>query len=196
METAMRVEIPEDRPLVEVPLHRGGDALLVPLAPDDRHYLVEGLAEMSIDSRFSRFGQGRQRLSKSEWDYLSDIDQRMHVAWAAVIDGFGVGVGRYIVVDGDSAEVAVTVLDDYQGRGVGTVLLQALVAVARADGLREFRFEVVPSNARVRQALRSLDADLSETDGLISGRLTLDDSLPVPQEAELVEAMRRYRETG
>lgn len=192
----MRVEIPDDRPLVEIPLREGGAVILVPLAPDDRHYLVEGLAELSIDSRFSRFGQGRDRLSDSEWDYLSDVDQRRHVAWAAVIDGFGVGVGRYIVVDDGSAEVAVTVLDHYQGKGVGSALLQALVAVARSDGIRQFRFEVVPSNARVREALRTLEAEVSESDGLIAGRLTLDDLLPVSQEAELVEAMRQFREMG
>ena len=192
----MRVEIPDDRPLVEIPLREGGAVILVPLAPDDRHYLVEGLAELSIDSRFSRFGQGRHRLSDREWDYLSDVDQRRHVAWAAVIDGFGVGVGRYIVLDDDSAEVAVTVLDHYQGRGVGSALFQALVAVARSDGIRQFRFEVVPSNARVREALRSLDAEVSESDGLIAGRLNLGDSLPVPQQAELVEAMGQFREMG
>lgn len=195
MEAPMRVEIPEDRPLVEVPLPDGRVVLLAPLAPDDRRYLVEGLEELSVDSRFSRFGQGRDRLTESEWEYLSDIDQRRHVAWAAVIDGFGVGVGRYILLDDGAAEVAVTVLDDYQGRGVGTALLQALVAVARADGVAEFRFEVVPSNTRVLEALEALGAVVTVTDGLTEGRIGLGDfKLAVPREEELVEAMRAFRD--
>lgn len=195
MEAPMRVEIPEDRPLVEVPLPDGRVVLLAPLAPDDRRYLVEGLEELSVDSRFSRFGQGRDRLTESEWEYLSDIDQRRHVAWAAVIDGFGVGVGRYILLDDGAAEVAVTVLDDYQGRGVGTALLQALVAVARADGVAEFRFEVVPSNTRVLEVLEALGAVVRVTDGLTEGRIGLGDfKLAVPREEELVEAMRAFRD--
>lgn len=193
----MRVEIPENRPLVEVPLRDGGVALLAPLAPDDRRYLVEGLAELSVDSRFSRFGQGRHRLTESEWDYLTDVDQRRHVAWAAVIDGSGVGVGRYIVLDDGAAEVAVTVLDEFQGGGVGTALLQALVAVARVDGVPEFRFEVVPSNTRVLDALKALGVVVSESDGLVEGRLRLDDSkFLVPLEKELVEAMKTFRESA
>lgn len=193
----MRVEIPDDRPLVEVPLRDGGVALLAPLAPADRRYLVEGLEELSIDSRFSRFGQGRDRLSDSEWDYLSDVDQRRHVAWAAVIEGLGVGVGRYILLDDEAAEVAVTVLDDFQGGGVGTALFQALVAVARFDGVSEFRFEVVPSNIRVLDTLKALGAEVSESEGLAEGRLRLDGpTLPVPLEKELVEAMKAFRESG
>ncbi len=189
----MRVEIPADRPRAEVPLSRGGTVVLAPLSPVDRHYLVEGLEELSIDSRFARFGQGRDRLSESEWDYLSDVDQRDHVAWAAVIDDLGVGVGRYIRVDESSAEVAVTVLDEHQGLGVGTALFEALVAVARADGIAELRFEVLPSNTRVLGALTLLGAGVVDADGLLEGRLAIEQAAVGENEEELVEVMESFR---
>jgi GNAT superfamily N-acetyltransferase len=193
MEGGMRVEIPEDRPLVEVPLPDGRVVQLAPLSADDRHYLVEGLDEMSIESRFSRFGQGRDSLSAKEWDYLTDVDQRRHVAWAAVIDGHGVGVGRYIVVDDTTAEVAVTVLDGFQGKGVGTILFGALAAVARADGVERFRFAVVPSNTRVRELLKLLNAEIRDGEGLVEGTIEIDGTISLLQEEELIEAMSQFR---
>ena len=65
--------------------------LLVPIAPDDRHYLEQGLAELSPESRYTRFGQGLESLSDSELDYLTNVDQRSHVVWGAVVDGDGGG---------------------------------------------------------------------------------------------------------
>jgi GNAT superfamily N-acetyltransferase len=190
----MEVVIPPDRPRVEVALRDGSVALLFPLSRDDRRYLVQGLEEMSLESRFSRFGQGRQRLSEGEWDYLTEIDQRHHVAWVAVVEGQGAGVGRYILTpDADCAEVAVTVLDPYQGRGVGTALLLALVAVAQADNVGEFCFEVLPSNSKVRAILDRVNARVTEAEGLLEGRIDLRAVIANPQEAEFVEAMRLYR---
>jgi GNAT superfamily N-acetyltransferase len=190
----MRVEIPTDRPTVELPLHDGTTAILCPMAPEDRPYLVEGLGEMSLDSRIRRFGQGRDRLTAREWDYLSDIDQRRHVAWVAVVDGYGAGVGRYIIVgDQDCAEVAMTVLDRFQGKGVGTALFLALLAVARADGLTELCFEVLPSNEPVLDFLASVDATLTDSGGLLQARLRVDDAPPAPVEEECVAAMRSFR---
>lgn len=194
MRRTMRVDIPESRPRVEVRLDDGSLALLSPLSKEDRHYLVEGLQEMSIESRFSRFGQGRYGLTEGEWDYLTNVDQSRHVAWGAVVDGFGAGVGRYIILDtGDCAEVAMTVLDEYQGRGVGTALFLALVAVARSDGVPALCFDVVPSNNRVLEFLSLANAEVSESGGLVEGRISLDQEIPVEHEAEFVEAMRSFR---
>jgi GNAT superfamily N-acetyltransferase len=197
MDTDVRVDIPPDRPRVEVTLKDGTVALLSPLLPGDRAYLAEGLEEMSMESRFSRFGQGRQRLTGSELAYLSDIDQRRHVAWAAAVEGEGAGVGRYILFDDDEcAEVAVTVLDRYQGRGLGTFLLMALVAVGRNDGVPAFCFEVLPTNSIVIEALGLLGAVFEEVDGLLHGRIPLLPGIEVPGEAELMVVMERVRSGG
>jgi GNAT superfamily N-acetyltransferase len=190
----MRVEIPEDRPRLELELADGSNVWLAPLAPEDRSYLVTGLEEMSLESRFSRFGQGRRRLSEREWDYLTNVDQRRHVAWVAVVEGRGAGVGRYILTEDDPcAEVAVTVLDEYQRRGVGTLLFQALLAVARSDGVEELCFEVLPSNRRVRKILAQVNAAMTEVDGLIEGRIVTGDLTRAPLETEVMCIMDAYR---
>lgn len=194
MEETMQVDIAEDRPRVELPLNDGSVAVISPLSRDDRAYLVEGLTEMSLESRFARFGQGIQKLSNSEWDYLTEVDQRRHVAWVAMVDGSGAGVARYIrLEDRDCAEVAVTVLDDFQKRGLGSALFLALVAVARADGVPAFCFEVVPTNNRVREILSLFRAKVAEVDGLMEARVELREEIEVPRESEILEVMESVR---
>lgn len=189
----MQVEVPPDRPRVEFTLASGEVVLLVPISHDDRHYLEEGLAELSQESRYTRFGQGLDRLSDSELEYLTNVDQRTHVVWGAVIDGEGVGVGRYIVVDGESADLAITVLDSHQGSGVGSALFLALAAVAAADGLQRFRVYVTPANQRVIDWLGHRGVPLAEgQDGLIEGSIPLQ-GVEVPEAPLLVAAMAEFR---
>ena len=167
--------------------------LLVPIAPDDRHYLEQGLAELLPESRYTRFGQGLESLSDSELDYLTNVDQRSHVVWGAVVDGDGVGVGRYIVVDGESADLAITVLDPYQGSGVGRALFLALAAVAAADGLTRFQVSVTPANRRVIEWLLNSGVPLQEGhDGLVEGLIPVR-GVEVPEAPALVKAMREFR---
>ncbi len=73
--------------------------MLRPLLKADRRFIEGGLEELSVESRYARFGQGVGRLSRRELDYLSDVDQRSHVAWGAAVDRRVAGVGRYIVTD-------------------------------------------------------------------------------------------------
>ena len=190
----MKIDLPEDRPRLELTLSDGADALMSPLAPGDRLLLVEGLAELSIESRYTRFGQGRGSLTEAELDYLSNIDLHNHVAWGVAVNGEGAGVGRYIrLPDGDSAEIAVTVLDKYQRRGLGTLLFRALTAVARSDGISEFRFELVPENVPVRRMVSGLDMSLDESDSALIGRVSLEDIPPHEREDEFVSVMQEAR---
>ncbi|HEX6946760.1 MAG TPA: GNAT family N-acetyltransferase [Acidimicrobiia bacterium] len=189
----MRVEIPPDRPRVDLPLPSGEVLTLVPLAPSDRQYIEEGFEELSPESRYARFGLGLESLTHSELEYLSNVDQRHHVGWGAVVHGEGAGVGRYIVVDGDSADVAITVVDKYQGSGVGTTLLMALAAVAAADGLRGFQVDITPANRRVVDWLTNAGVPLSQgEDGLIKGKIPLE-GVVIPDADRLVAAMEEFR---
>jgi GNAT superfamily N-acetyltransferase len=188
----MRVEVPADRPRVELPLSGGGTVVLLPLAPDDRPYLEEGLSELSPESRYARFGQGLAGLSEHEMAYLSNVDQRKHVAWGAVIGDEGVGVGRYIVTDDGSADVAVTVLDDHQGWGIGSALFRALAAVAQADGVPSFQVYVSPDNSRVVEWLGAAGVTLTHADGLVEGVVPLD-AFEIEDADRIVAAMREYR---
>ncbi len=190
----MKIELPEDRPRLVLRLADGADVLMSPLVSGDRLLLVEGLAELSIESRYTRFGQGRGSLSEAELDYLSNIDLRNHVAWGVAVDGEGAGVGRYIRLhDGDEAEIAVTVLDRYQRRGLGTLLFRALTAVARSDGISEFIFELVPENVPVRRMVSGLDISLEDSDSALIGRVSLEDIPAHEREDELVAVMEQAR---
>jgi len=190
----MKVDLPPDRPRLAVTLTDGSEALLSPLDSRDRHWIEEGFEELSIESRYTRFGMGVGGLSDSELDYLADVDQHDHVAWGASVFGYGAGVGRYIATsESNQPEVAVTVLDEYQGNGLGSALLRALVGVARHEGVEELCFRVVPGNTLVLAKLASIGADSSMVDGLLEGRLVIADLAKHPMEDELIEVFETFR---
>lgn len=190
----MHVELPPDRPRLTVILEDGHEVILSPLSPDDRHLLEAGLEALSLESRFTRFGQGLSHLSDWELEYLSNVDQVTHVAWGASFDREAAGVGRYVrLKDTESAEIAVTVLDEYQRRGVGTLLFRALAAVARADGLEEFRFYAVPDNVAVEPMTRDLKATINIGSTLIEGSFPISSIPRHEREDEIVAVMNEVR---
>jgi GNAT superfamily N-acetyltransferase len=190
----MAVILADDRPRMEVVLADGSSATLSPLLPEDRGLLQEGMEHLSVEGRFSRFGQGLGGLTEHELDYLSNVDQVSHVAWGAIVDGEPAGIGRYIVgPDGEAAEVAITIIDAYQRRGLGRILFTALVAVARADGIGRLTFEVLTSNTAVMHMLRGLEAGLHQDGEMIAGEIEVGGLPPTPIEEPLVQVMREVR---
>lgn len=193
----MKIDLPDDRPRLTFTLDDGAQTLLSPLGADDRGLLVEGLDELSIESRYNRFGQGLSRLSETELDYLTDVDQHDHVAWGAAVDGEGAGVGRYIrMAEPGCAELAVTVLDRFQGRGLGGLLFEALVAVARGDGIAELCFEAVPGNVAVNRMIEGLDVSLDRSSSALLGRVSVADIPAGRAESDFVEVMAQVRARG
>ena len=73
----------------------------------------------------------------------------------AYVDGEPVGIAR-LVRDGRVAEVAFAVADDWQHRGIGTLLVERLADDARAAGIESFRADVAPGNDASRALLRRL----------------------------------------
>lgn len=191
----MRIVIPEDRPKYERLLPDGETMTLSPVLKSDRDFFEKGLEELSLESRFSRFGQGVGSLSKQELDYLTDVDQRSHVAWGAMVGDEAAGAGRYIVQDdGPAAEIAVTVLDPMQRRGVGRAIFEALTAVARADGLHEFCFEAQADNEAVMSLVREVEiTPLLSEDGHIERRIRLSAIPPTEHDPALVEVIEEVR---
>lgn len=100
----------------------------------------------------------RARLSEPVLDRLLDLEPGTRDAVAAVDEVGIVGVARYVRdPDNDNvAEVAVLVVDEWQGRGVGRSLLQALTARALDAGVTTFRADVLAENARARRLLAGL----------------------------------------
>jgi RimJ/RimL family protein N-acetyltransferase len=95
-------------------------------------------------SRLLRFGGAKNVLFPKELEELARVDGNHHVL-VAYFGGEPVGIVR-LVREGDTAEVAFAVVDDLQGNGIGTVLVDRLGADARAAGIKRFRAEVRPDN--------------------------------------------------
>ena len=120
------------------------------LRPGDREELLAAAGRTSDQSLYRRFFSFRRKFSDEEVASFVNIDFVDEVALLAVTrDGARevvAGGGRYIVVQPGTAELAFTVVDEFQGLGVASALLRHLTALARAAGLREFLAEVLSDN--------------------------------------------------
>ncbi|HUI28444.1 MAG TPA: GNAT family N-acetyltransferase, partial [Candidatus Kryptonia bacterium] len=114
------------------------------LRPDDKLLLVEHFQRLSAQSVYFRFFSAKKRMSDDELARFTELDFVSHAALVATLrDGereYIVGVARYAPVSTDHgserrAEIAFAVLDQYQGRGVGTLLLEHLAPIAHANGI-------------------------------------------------------------
>jgi RimJ/RimL family protein N-acetyltransferase len=106
------------------------------------------------------------------------VDHRNHEALLAVdpATGNSVGVARYVRdrERNGSAEIAVSVLETWQGRGVGKALLQRLADRARAEGITEFTALMLSDNRPMRRLLASLGAIRLVSSGAGADELAVD----------------------
>jgi GNAT superfamily N-acetyltransferase len=105
-------------------------------------------------SRLLRFGGAKNVLSVVELAQLARVDGDHHVLVASH-RGEPVGIAR-LVRDGSTAELAVEVVDEWQSRGVGTILIDRLAADARAAGIERLEASVDPENTASRRLLRGV----------------------------------------
>jgi hypothetical protein len=103
-----------------VVLRDGSKVLIRPVRRADAPLLADGFARLSDRSRRLRFLGRKDHLSAAELRYFTDVDHHDHEALGAVAhaSGGGVGIARYIRDRDDphAAEIAVTILDDWQAR--------------------------------------------------------------------------------
>jgi GNAT superfamily N-acetyltransferase len=130
--------------------------------PSDKELMRRGFARMSPESRYKRFFSPKTRLSSAELRYLTELDHVNHLAIGAerlagdAIEGLGVArFVRYADMP-DTAEAAVAVIDELQGKGLGSLLLQRLIAAAHERGIRRLRFEVLGSNQPMKDLVKDL----------------------------------------
>lgn len=153
----------------------GRVALLRPLDSSDRERIVAAFNRLSEESRYRRFFAPLHELSDRSLEYLTDIDHSDHEAIIALdqVTDELIGVARYVRGEpgSDRAEAAVVVADDWQHVGLGRVLLEQLVARARAEGICRFTALVQADNRRALELLaeigptsRSLEGGLVELD--------------------------------
>jgi RimJ/RimL family protein N-acetyltransferase len=145
-------------------LRDGTEVLIRPIQGTDAPLLADGFARLSPRSRQMRFLTTKTELSPAELRYFTEIDHHDHEALGAVdrADGRGVGVARYVrsAVDAQSAEIAVTVVDEWQRRGLGTELVAQLSERALQEGIRRFTALVAADNVAIAGLARTVGADL------------------------------------
>ena len=135
-----------------------------PIRPDDKDRIRSGLQRLSPESRYRRFFRHIDHFSVKELVYLTEVDFKDHVAWIVVLADEpgqpGVAVARWIRVQGEPevAEAAVTVVDAYQGNGIGRTLLWLLARSAARRGVRAFRAWVRGDNKAVLNVLKEAGA--------------------------------------
>ncbi len=134
---------------------RDGRSILVrAIHPDDKERLREHFQGLSTESVYLRFMGMKRELNDADLKRLTEVDFHDHVGLVATLSDGGrerfIGVGRYVRKPGTKrAEVAFAVLDEHQGRGIGSVLLEHLRRIARAGQIEGFEAEVLSNNQRM-----------------------------------------------
>lgn len=183
----------------DVYLRDGRRVHLRPIRPDDADLLVEANERLSPASRHFRWFTSRPHLSSEMAGYLAEVDFRSRFAIAATVVEDGVerivAVTRFdLAPDEAVAEFALTVRDDYQGAGLGTLLWHRLVELARARGVRRLTAVVLAGNQRMIDLLRKqgVSAGVVES-GVVEFGISLDDP---PSVLSLLGILARTRSSG
>jgi GNAT superfamily N-acetyltransferase len=131
----------------------------------DKDALREGIEHLSPDSRYLRFFSALNTVSAAQLGYLTTLDHQRHEALVAIVPSTdeGIALARYVVEAQEpiTAEVAVTVNDAWQGRGVGTALLHRLADYAHTRGVARFSALILPENAPMLRLIESIGPTVS-----------------------------------
>jgi GNAT superfamily N-acetyltransferase len=145
-----------------VELREGTKVHLRPIVPEDEALLHEAVAAMSERTVYFRFLSPIKRMSDALAHRLAVVDYNDRFALVATTHRPTgteriVGVARYDRAQGtDVAEVAVAVIDEFQRRGLGSILLTHLARVGRQHGIKMFQLIVLPENREMLSLLRKM----------------------------------------
>ena len=142
-----------DRPALLVP-----GVAIRPLGRNEAAPVLEVFARMSPHSRLMRFLTTVPVMTDSMLARLTDVDHDVHGCWVATVGTEAVGLGRYVRMAAapGTAEVALDVVDRYQGRGLGKLLLEVVGAAAAVAGVTSLYWVMDPANARIRRLAEPL----------------------------------------
>jgi RimJ/RimL family protein N-acetyltransferase len=153
-----------------VELADGTVITLRPLDAGDKGLVVTTFEGLSPHSRYRRFFSPIPRLTESTLAWLFELDYEQQFAWGAVIEEHDqqvlVGIARYVGLAKrpDAAEAAIAVIDRYHGRGLGTLMFDALVLEALGVGIRTFEGHVLVDNRPMLRLLHRMGAGVCPGD--------------------------------
>jgi GNAT superfamily N-acetyltransferase len=188
--------------VIEVELSDGSRVEIRPLGPDDKAELSAGFERLSELSRYRRFLSPTSHLSSGQLAYLTEIDHHDHEALVAIEPSsrHGLAIARYVrsAEQSPEAEAAVAVADDWQRRGLGTILLRQLALRARDEGIVCFRALVLKDNEAVRHLLETLGEvhEREADEDTIEVALQIPDRSPGGEHDHVVAGWVRAAATG
>jgi RimJ/RimL family protein N-acetyltransferase len=159
MSQVMEDAAPYPRELVRtITLKDGFSARIRPIRPDDEPRLVDLYERLSRHTAYQRFFTVLRRLPSDWYHFFANVDYVRRLALVVERETVAgvqlIGVGRYEPAEEpDTAEVAFVVEDGWQGRGLGGLLLEAVLGAADARGIRRFRAYVQADNHRMLRLL-------------------------------------------
>lgn len=179
---------------IPVEVRDGTRLFLRPVLPGDNERTINGPVEFSSETLYRRFQSARKPTPRL-MAYLFEVDYADHFVWVMTDgpDGPVVADARFVRDEADSstAEVAFTVGDDYQGRGIGTLLMNALVVAASYDGVRRFTARVLTDNYAMRRILDRFGAQWRREDiGVVTTVVEVPDPATLPFPPELTAQIR------
>jgi GNAT superfamily N-acetyltransferase len=184
-----------------MPLKDGTLVRLRGIRPDDKWRLQHGLTRMSPRSIYRRFFRSVPRLSSRELQYFTEVDQSEHIAWGAAEAAdpheTGLGIAGLIREPGrpQRAELSIAVIDAYHGRGLGTILLATLYALAEAAGIERLSAYALPENDIVVTWLPCLGARFLDDDAHVALELLIGAAFPDnPTAHRFHDTLTRVRE--
>jgi len=154
------------------------------IRPDDKERILKAFRALEPKSIYQRFFVFKSELSGEELRRLTESDGvREVVLVATVVSGnqeIIVGLGHCARTEA-SAEIAFTVEEDYQGRGIASELLRQLTDIARRSGVLRFEAYVLSDNAPMLKVFQrsGLPTKESQADGVVHLTLFLDDAFGI-----------------
>jgi RimJ/RimL family protein N-acetyltransferase len=146
----------------------GAPVQIRPIRSEDKHLLSEGLKHLSDESVHRRFLTPKRSFSRTELRYLTEINAVDHVALVAedpnAPESGLIAVGRFVRLaeDPDAAEIAIVVSDDWQARGLGSLLGGHLAHAARNRGVKRFTATMAADNRAAHRLMAKLTSDLTQ----------------------------------
>ena len=161
----------------------GTELMLRPVLPGDIQRVAHGQMIFSPETLYRRFLSVKP--TGTVLTYLFEVDYVDHFVWVVTDgeDGPVIADARFVRDHNDPtlAEIASTVADAYQGRGIGAVLFSALAVAARVDGVTKFQAQVLSDNLPARALLDRLDAPwIREEPGVVSATIKVPDPDKLP----------------
>jgi protein lysine acetyltransferase len=179
---------------IAVRVRDGTELLLRPVLPGDSERTMQGHVQFSSETLYRRFMSPRVP-SPELMDYLAEVDDVDHFVWVMTDeDDYPVADARFVRDDDDPtvAEIAFTVADAYQGRGIGSFLIAALSVAARIDGVEKFSGRVLSDNLPMRTMMDHYGAFWERDDvGVVTTVIDVPDPGDLPLGRDMANKIKR-----